>query len=118
MTTDREMGRASGTGPSTSATAAVCALLVAAVLTGAALAAPGSGLGVRTEGPATAAVGAAATVDPAGSIAPEARHPGGSGDAKRGRAHARCGRPHRPRTQRVMTHITGTRPPSPASQHT
>ncbi|SEC62690.1 hypothetical protein SAMN04490356_4873 [Streptomyces melanosporofaciens] len=57
-----------------SAAAAVCALLVAAVLTGAALAAPGSGLGVRTEGVATEAEAPTgvetAPGDPAGSIAP------------------------------------------------
>lgn len=87
--TDRHISPASGTGPSMSAAAAVCALLVAAVLTGAALAAPGSGLGVRTEGVATG-VGAAAEAGTSASAgaAPwgpgRVHHPGGVRDGVQG----------------------------------
>lgn len=49
---------------STASIAATIALLAAGVMAGAALAAPGSGLGVRTEGAAT---GAGSAVPPHGS---------------------------------------------------
>ncbi|MFE2181556.1 hypothetical protein [Streptomyces sp. NPDC059455] len=96
MTTERDIGLASRTGPSASATAAVCALLVAAVLTGTALTAPGSGLGVRTEGPATTAEGAA-TGGPARSIAPATRS-SGAPNGSTGR-WAVCATVHAPSSQ-------------------
>ncbi|GAA1704401.1 hypothetical protein GCM10009680_51530 [Streptomyces yatensis] len=87
--TDRDISPASGIGPSMSVAVAVCALLVAVVLTGAALAAPGSGLGVRTEGVATD-VGAPTGVETATGVggATDAKAPTGVGAAPGGPARA------------------------------